>query len=30
MPLVAREALVSEATAYRYFPDLASLAARGR
>src|SRR6201994_3303826 len=25
MPLVAREALVSEATAYRYFPDLASL-----
>jgi AcrR family transcriptional regulator len=25
MPVVAREALVSEATAYRYFPDLASL-----
>jgi AcrR family transcriptional regulator len=25
MPLVARAALVSEATAYRYFPDLASL-----
>jgi len=25
MPAVAREALVSEATAYRYFPDLASL-----
>jgi AcrR family transcriptional regulator len=25
MPLIARAALVSEATAYRYFPDLASL-----
>jgi AcrR family transcriptional regulator len=25
MPAVAREALVSEATAYRYFPDLATL-----
>ena len=25
MPAVARSALVSEATAYRYFPDLASL-----
>ena len=25
MPMVAREALVSEATAYRYFPDLATL-----
>ena len=25
MPEVARAALVSEATAYRYFPDLASL-----
>jgi AcrR family transcriptional regulator len=25
MPAVAREALVSEATAYRYFPDLASV-----
>ena len=25
MPLVAREAMVSEATAYRYFPDLPSL-----
>src|ERR1035438_9035547 len=25
MPEVARSALVSEATAYRYFPDLASL-----
>ncbi|MEV6833832.1 TetR/AcrR family transcriptional regulator [Streptomyces sp. NPDC051133] len=25
MPLVARTALVSEATAYRYFPDLSSL-----
>jgi len=25
MPAVARAALVSEATAYRYFPDLASL-----
>ena len=25
MPVVAREALVSEATAYRYFPDLISL-----
>src|SRR5271169_154033 len=25
MPEVARRALVSEATAYRYFPDLASL-----
>jgi AcrR family transcriptional regulator len=25
MPVVAREALVSEATAYRYFPDLATL-----
>src|SRR5580693_2097749 len=25
MPAVAREALVSEPTAYRYFPDLASL-----
>ena len=25
MPAVAREALLSEATAYRYFPDLASL-----
>jgi AcrR family transcriptional regulator len=25
MPAVARQALVSEATAYRYFPDLASL-----
>ncbi|MFE2441447.1 TetR/AcrR family transcriptional regulator [Streptomyces sp. NPDC059426] len=25
MPLVARAALVSEATAYRYFPDLHSL-----
>ena len=25
MPEVARTALVSEATAYRYFPDLASL-----
>jgi AcrR family transcriptional regulator len=25
MPAVAREALVSEATAYRYFPDLTSL-----
>src|SRR5437868_6199617 len=27
MPEVARAALVSEATAYRYFPDLASLLA---
>src|SRR6201987_1243615 len=25
MPLVARAALVSEATAYRYFPDLVTL-----
>ena len=28
MPEVARTAMVSEATAYRYFPDLASLLAR--
>jgi AcrR family transcriptional regulator len=28
MPEVARAAMVSEATAYRYFPDLASLLAR--
>ena len=25
MPAIARAALVSEATAYRYFPDLATL-----
>lgn len=29
MPAVARAALVSEATAYRYFPDLASLLREG-
>ena len=28
MPAVAKRAMVSEATAYRYFPDLASLLAR--
>ena len=28
MPGVAKRAMVSEATAYRYFPDLASLLAR--
>ena len=30
MPLVAASARVSEATAYRYFPDLASLLAEAR
>jgi AcrR family transcriptional regulator len=29
MPEVAKAAMVSEATAYRYFPDLASLLAKG-
>jgi hypothetical protein len=28
MPEVAKVAMVSEATAYRYFPDLASLLAK--